>query len=130
MALAERNFTMEVLVSNPIPNGATVMQEMVLIRNMAARKAVNVVFTIPNTVLPQLLTKLASLKTALWFTLSELNGENLKSSKREHTGDQIKQKISQLNLEIDDLVSLHVKTRQILVVILLRLMLYRILEIF
>ena len=108
MALAERNLSVEVLVSNPIPNGATVMQEMVLIRNMAARKAVNVVFTIRNTVLPQLLTKLASLKTALWFTLSELNGENLKSNKREHTGDQIKQKISQLNLEIDDLVSLHV----------------------
>jgi len=130
MALAERNFSVELLVSNPIPNGATVMQEMVLIKNMAARKAVNVVFTIQNTVLPQLLTKLASLKTALWFTLSELNGGNLKLNKRKHTGDQMQQKISQLNLEINELESLHVKTRRILVVIPLRLMLYRILEIF
>ena len=111
MALAERNFSMEVLASNPSPNGATVMQEMVLIKNTAVRKAVNVPFTIRNTVLPQLLIKPASLKTALWFTSSELNGGNLKLNKREHTKENIpviEQKISLLNQVTDDLESLHV----------------------
>ena len=86
--ISGKKFSMEVLASNPIPNGATVMQEMVLIKNTAVRKAVNVPFTIRNTVLPQLLIKPASLKTALWFTSSEPNGGNLKLNKREHTDDR------------------------------------------